>query len=362
MVLNTPTAGAHHARLISHGDAWQLVDDEVTGGIWSDGWVTSLPVTSRVTALLGNEEGATEVRFTPFSGASAVATGPNTIAAGNLAQHLATAQTEVVSRGGPLPGSEQERIATARTEVLGHGGLPPPAVPAQAGAAPPVPPQAMQAPTIMASDSRPGSAGGPGQPPVPVLVTRLGREQRIFPVGTRVRVGRDPSLELVSMNPLVSRETHGVITSDPDGATYTDQSRRGSFLNGKQLHGPLDHRVGDPAPGRPGHRRGTGHHAPAQQRPPGPQPRTPGAEHADAHDRRGGRDRGHRRGGSRRAGHELQTPGHGRVGPAPARSAAACSRPSCSTPRPPPSGCSSAPRPTTPAGVRARSSARTASS
>ena len=38
----------------------------------------------------------------------------------------------------------------------------------------------------------------------PVLVTRLGRQQRIFPLGTRVRVGRDPHLELVSMNPLVS--------------------------------------------------------------------------------------------------------------------------------------------------------------
>ncbi|MGH3152696.1 MAG: trypsin-like peptidase domain-containing protein [Streptosporangiaceae bacterium] len=254
VVLNTPTAGAHHARLVSHEDAWQLVDDEVTGGIWSDGWVTSLLVTSRVTALLGNEEGATEVRFTPFSEAIAVATGPTTVAAGNLAQQLATAQTEVVGRGGP-PGSEQERIAAARTEVLGHGGPPPPAVPAQAGAAPPVFPQAMQAPTIMASDGPPGSAGGPGQPPAPVLVTRLGREQRIFPVGTRVRVGRDPSLELVSMNPLVSRETHGVITSDQDGATYTDQSRRGSFLNGKQLHGPLRItesvilRLGDPATG-----------------------------------------------------------------------------------------------------------------
>jgi putative serine protease PepD len=88
-----------------------------------------------------------------------------------------------------------------------------------------------------------------------VLVTRLGREQRIFPVGVRVRVGRDPSLELVSTNPLVSRETHGVITSDLNGATYTDQSRRGSFLNGKQLHGPLRItesvilRLGDPATG-----------------------------------------------------------------------------------------------------------------
>ncbi len=98
---------------------------------------------------------------------------------------------------------------------------------------------------------RPGAAQGPA----PVLVTRLGRDQRIFPVGTTVRVGRDPSLELVSINPLVSRQCHGVITSDPDGATYVDQSRRGTFLDGKQLSGPLRItesvvlRLGDPATG-----------------------------------------------------------------------------------------------------------------
>jgi putative serine protease PepD len=91
--------------------------------------------------------------------------------------------------------------------------------------------------------------------PAPVLVTRLGRDQRVFPVGTRVRVGREPSLELVSVNPLVSRQCHGVITSDQDGATYVDQSRRGTFLEGKLLSGPLRItesvvlRLGDPATG-----------------------------------------------------------------------------------------------------------------
>jgi putative serine protease PepD len=97
------------------------------------------------------------------------------------------------------------------------------------------------------------SVAAPG--PAPVLVTRLGRQQRIFPLGMRVRVGRDPSLELVSVNPLVSRQCHGVITSDEGGATYVDQSRRGTFLDGKQLRGPLRItesvvlRLGDPATG-----------------------------------------------------------------------------------------------------------------
>jgi putative serine protease PepD len=88
----------------------------------------------------------------------------------------------------------------------------------------------------------------------PVVVARLGGEQRIFPVGMPIRVGRDPSAELVSANPLVSR-CHGVIASDEHGATYTDQSRRGTFINGKRLRSPLriTHSVilhlGDPATG-----------------------------------------------------------------------------------------------------------------
>jgi len=96
-------------------------------------------------------------------------------------------------------------------------------------------------------------AGDQARPPV--LVARLGREQRVFPVGMQIRVGRDPALELVSLNPLVSRDTHGFITSDEKGAVYTDRSRRGTFLDGKRLNGPLRItesvilRLGDPATG-----------------------------------------------------------------------------------------------------------------
>src|ERR1700722_12444962 len=71
----------------------------------------------------------------------------------------------------------------------------------------------------------------------------------------QIRVGRDPTLELVSINPLVSRDTHGLIISDEQGATYIDRSRRGTFLDGKRLRGPLritesvTLRLGDPATG-----------------------------------------------------------------------------------------------------------------
>ena len=103
------------------------------------------------------------------------------------------------------------------------------------------------------TEMTPAREPGPGQ--VPVLVTRFGGQQRIFPVGAQVRVGRDPTFELVSVNPLVSRQCHGLITSDQGGATYVDQSRRGTFLDGKQLTGPMRItesgvlRLGDPATG-----------------------------------------------------------------------------------------------------------------
>jgi putative serine protease PepD len=96
---------------------------------------------------------------------------------------------------------------------------------------------------------------GQAQAQAPVLVARIGPQQRVFPVGMQIRVGRDPSLELVSVNPLVSRDTHGLIISDEKGATYIDRSRRGTFLDGKRLRGPLritesvTLRLGDPATG-----------------------------------------------------------------------------------------------------------------
>jgi putative serine protease PepD len=98
-----------------------------------------------------------------------------------------------------------------------------------------------------------GQAGDQAQ--APVLVARIGRQQHVFPVGMPIRVGRDPELELVSVNPLVSRDTHGLITSDEKGAVYTDRSRRGTFIDGKRLNGPLRItesvilRLGDPATG-----------------------------------------------------------------------------------------------------------------
>jgi len=89
----------------------------------------------------------------------------------------------------------------------------------------------------------------------PVLVARLGTKQFLFPVGASIRIGREPGLEMVSDNPLVSRNYHALLTSDSGGATFTDSSSRGSFLDGKRITGPLritesvTIRLGDPATG-----------------------------------------------------------------------------------------------------------------
>jgi putative serine protease PepD len=97
--------------------------------------------------------------------------------------------------------------------------------------------------------------GLPGDGATPVLVVRLGSRTQVFEIGTPVRIGREAHLEAVSENPLVSRDYHALLTSDTEGATYTDQSSHGTFHNGRRLKGPyritepVVLRLGDPATG-----------------------------------------------------------------------------------------------------------------
>ena len=207
IVLQSPDVAPHHARLVPNGDAWYLTGEEAVGGIWVAGRpVSSLAVTGPVTAQLGDSHGTAEIRVEPI--------------------------TEPTGRG--VAWSEERGTSDeGRRSLQG----------------------ASQASRRHSEREASGGQNVAAPRAAPVLVTRLGRQQRIFPMGTQVRVGRDPSLELVSVNPLVSRQCHGVITSDEGGATYVDQSRRGTFLNGKQLRGPLRItesvvlRLGDPATG-----------------------------------------------------------------------------------------------------------------
>src|SRR5215831_15676636 len=188
--LDSPAVDGHHARLVAVGDMWHLIDDSVTGTWVAGNRINSLPVEGPVTAFLGDPGGDTRIRLEPVTALDPVA----------------TAGAPAHAEGTPAPpATSSDRQAGAGEEA-------------------------------------------------PAVLTRLGGKQRIFPVGTAIRVGRDPSVELTSANPLVSRR-HGVIVSDEHGATYTDQSRRGTFVNGKRLRSPLriTHSVilhlGDPATG-----------------------------------------------------------------------------------------------------------------
>jgi putative serine protease PepD len=206
VVLDSPGVQPYHARVVSIGNRWWLSADPDCE-LWIAGQrVTTMALTSPVTVMIGPRGGAS-VHL------EAIASPPG----------AAPAATEFVARPVSPPAPPPQAPPPQ--------GIPSPAQPTLTGL------------TIM------------GQDRFQVLVTRIGNVQRIFPLGTRVRVGRDPQLELVSSNPLVSRECHGVITSDATGATYTDLSRRGTYLNGKRLHGPLRItdsvvlRLGDPATG-----------------------------------------------------------------------------------------------------------------
>ena len=195
VVLTVPSVSPHHIRLVPAGGAWQLVDESVSGTWVAGDRVSSLAVAGPLTAFLGSPRSETTIHLEPVAAPEAAAAS---------------------AAAAPAKGAEIR---------AGQNG---------------------------------GADGGPARgrvPQQPVLVTQLAGQQRVFPVGVTVRVGRDPSAELVSASPLVSRHCHGLIVSDENSATYTDKSRRGTFLDGKPLRGPLriTHsvilRLGDPATG-----------------------------------------------------------------------------------------------------------------
>jgi putative serine protease PepD len=277
MVLKSPVISPYHARIFSDGRGWWLAAEAGTDVWVAGGRISTIAVQDETSAWLG-PHGEIALRL-----------------------HLVTApQQPTVS---PQPGTPQPPTRTQQAAVPRQAVTPQQATAAQQA----TPPQ--QAPTQLIRTPMPAEhapvrggawnpqaaagSGGPGptaarsigqgdasaapaapggwaegtagqtitgltisgQDRLPVVITRIGGVQQVFPVGTQVRVGRDPALELVSVNPLVSRQVHGLITSDERGATYTDMSRRGTFLNGKKLHGPLRVtesvilRLGDPATG-----------------------------------------------------------------------------------------------------------------
>lgn len=220
-----PLVGRAHARLVfdESTQAWRLTDLDTRNGTWVGGQqVGDISIYGDVTIALGapDSPAIVQMRAIPASGAV-----PGAGAAAAIAG---------VPPAGPPPGQPV--------------GLPqgPPAGPPSGP--PPGPPGAGQPPYV--APGMPG-VGGTGAP----LVVRFGGHQHVFPVGQPVRIGREPSLELVTENPLVTRSQHGVITTDASGAFYTDTSSRGTYFEGKPIHGTMHITesvvllLGDPATG-----------------------------------------------------------------------------------------------------------------
>jgi hypothetical protein len=111
----------------------------------------------------------------------------------------------------------------------------------------------------MATETEMTAAREPGPGQAPVLVTRLGGQQRIFPVGAQVRVGRDPAFELVSVNPRPAMLliTDGLATDPPGGfeaglsALMTEPAGRAALrlaiaIGRDARSAALDRFIGDP--------------------------------------------------------------------------------------------------------------------
>jgi putative serine protease PepD len=304
VTLTDRRVGRAHSRLWCAEGVWYLSDLDTVNGTWIDGErITSRRIDGDTTAYLGNpRDGALLfLRLHPHgapvtgvpadtgpAGAAppadpAVADAPTEAAPVTSAAYNAPTGPQPIVTLAPQPPSQPASAppasappASAPPAAQPYPLGPPPTVPIPPPPLPPGPmPPAPMPPGFMPPGSMPPAYRPPGYPPVParygpgagwrdtsdaayaipVLVLRLGTRTHIFPVGQPVRVGRDLGLEAVTDHPLVSRNYHGVVVSDLHGATYTDTSSRGSYLDGKPLKGPLritepvTLRLGDPATG-----------------------------------------------------------------------------------------------------------------
>ncbi|MBV8561274.1 MAG: FHA domain-containing protein, partial [Acidimicrobiia bacterium] len=86
------------------------------------------------------------------------------------------------------------------------------------------------------------------------LRARLNGQEYQFDDGREIRIGRDPTADMVSANPYVSRE-HAVVRPAGDGWVLEDRGSRGGTYLGDQrvtsipITGATTVRLGDPREG-----------------------------------------------------------------------------------------------------------------
>ncbi len=187
VVVPEPGVSRRHAEIRAVGDAWEVVDLGSSAGTFVNG---------------------RQVTQAPLSGTSSVRVG------GPTSGHDLTV---TVVAAAPSP------AATAMVDR--------PAPPSYPGQAPVAPGLDM---TVLPGNVPGGVPGYPGTPAGPGLLVRLRSGDKQFPAGSQVRIGRDPSLEVVAENPSVSRH-HATVEGRPDGWWLVDRSTAGTFIAGERV-------------------------------------------------------------------------------------------------------------------------------
>lgn len=171
VVLSGPTVSRQHAELQPGPDGWQIVDSGSTHGVWLDGQrVTRTPLSGTHTLFFGQSGEATPVLVIVEAAAGARPTGPAPDVA--LTQELAL--------------------------------------------------------TVV-----PGRSSSPGTMAPALLVRTRDLDRRFAPLAP-VRIGREPGLEVVADDPVVSRQ-HALLEPRPDGWWLHDRSTTGTYLDGERV-------------------------------------------------------------------------------------------------------------------------------
>jgi len=223
IVAEDPTVSRQHAEIRALGDGWEVVDLDSSHGTWINGQRVARAALDNTTAITFGAQG------------------------GGLALTVTVAELVGGLLGGPMGAPAAPGTTPAAPGAPYAPQPPPPYVPGPPGAPVPPPgdrpyagPPAYQPPPMLARTIvsgpgavRPGLGGGLGGGPG-LLVRRRGGTDLRFGTQAPVRIGRDPSFEVVADDAAVSR-LHAVVEPRPDGWWWVDRSTSGSYVDGERV-------------------------------------------------------------------------------------------------------------------------------